>query len=140
MRSQPTCRKRLLVRTPVQFIVGQPFQMLARCPRFVLKLRSQRINRLHRALLLLAVLPMPARHGKSTAFIFSHSQKVGGVLIVGASLRGRPLFHQMRGAHGGTPLQIRTLLAKRGGSYCVPSPVSRTVSARIDTSPENYLT
>src|SRR6266550_2720352 len=57
MRSQPTCRKRLLVRTPLQLVVSQPFQMLARCLRFVLKLLAQRINRLHRDLLLFKVVP-----------------------------------------------------------------------------------
>src|SRR6266850_2618206 len=34
---------------------------------------------------------------------------LGGVLIVGASLRGRPILltcHPRKGAHGGTPLQI----------------------------------
>src|SRR6266404_3838425 len=36
---------------------------------------------------------------------------LGGVLIVGVSLRGRPILltcYPREGAHGGTPLQIRT--------------------------------
>ena len=51
VRSKSTCRKRLLVWAPVQLVVGKPLQMLARCLRLVLKLHSQRINRIHGALL-----------------------------------------------------------------------------------------
>ena len=60
--------------------------------------------------------------------------------IVGASLRGRPIIDshgnklqnpQRWGAHGGTPLQIKTQVSRATKSYKHPAPLEQSSEPRM---------